>query len=53
MVSGEGVSLMKAEGKGKIYLADNGKKVRILHLNNESIFVNGNDVLAIENTLFV
>jgi uncharacterized protein (AIM24 family) len=51
MVSGEGVSLMKAEGKGKIYLADNGKKVRILHLNNESIFVNGNDVLAIENTL--
>jgi uncharacterized protein (AIM24 family) len=51
MVSGEGLSLMKAEGKGKVYLADNGKKVRILNLNNESIFVNGNDVLAIENTL--
>lgn len=51
MVSGEGMSLMKAEGKGKVYLADNGKKVRILHLKNESIFVNGNDVLAIENTL--
>jgi uncharacterized protein (AIM24 family) len=51
MVSGEGLSLMKAEGTGKIYLADNGKKVRILRLNNESIFVNGNDVLAIENSL--
>jgi uncharacterized protein (AIM24 family) len=51
MVSSEGMTLMKAEGNGKIYLADNGKKVRILYLQNESIFVNGNDVLAIENTL--
>lgn len=51
MLSGEGMTLMKAEGTGKLYLADNGKKVRILHLNNETIFVNGNDVLAIENTL--
>jgi uncharacterized protein (AIM24 family) len=51
MVSGEGLSLMKAEGRGKVYLADNGKKVRILHLQNESIFVNGNDVLAIESSL--
>jgi uncharacterized protein (AIM24 family) len=51
MVSGEGLSLMKAEGRGKIYLADNGKKVRILHLQDESIFVNGNDVLAIESSL--
>jgi uncharacterized protein (AIM24 family) len=51
MVSGEGMTLMKAEGKGKVYLADSGKKVRILHLSNESIFVNGNDVLAIESTL--
>lgn len=51
MLSGEGLSLMKAEGKGKVYLADNGKKVRVLRLDGESIFVNGNDVLAIENTL--
>lgn len=51
MLSGEGMTLMKAEGTGRLYLADNGKKVRILHLDNETIFVNGNDVLAIENTL--
>jgi uncharacterized protein (AIM24 family) len=50
-VSGEGITLMKAEGKGKVYLADHGKKVRILHLNNESIFVNGNDVLAVDKNL--
>jgi uncharacterized protein (AIM24 family) len=51
MVSGEGMTLMKAEGKGKLYLADKGKKVRILNLENETIFINGNDVLAIEDTL--
>lgn len=44
--TGEGASLMKANGQGKLYLADNGKKVIILDLKNESIFVNGNDLLA-------
>lgn len=51
MVSGEGMTLMKAEGTGKLYLADNGKRVRILNLENETIFINGNDVLAIQDTL--
>jgi uncharacterized protein (AIM24 family) len=50
-VSGEGMKLMKAEGKGKVLLADHGKKVRVLQLNKESIFVNGNDVLAIDKNL--
>ena len=44
--TGEGAALMKANGSGKLYLADNGKKVIILDLKNESIFVNGNDLLA-------
>ncbi|KGP91045.1 hypothetical protein N780_17430 [Pontibacillus chungwhensis BH030062] len=46
--SGEGASLMKADGNGKLYLADQGKKITILHLNNEAITVNGNDLLAFE-----
>ena len=50
-VSGEGMTLMKVEGQGRVYLADAGKKVTLLRLNNESIFVNGNDVLAIESTI--
>jgi uncharacterized protein (AIM24 family) len=50
-VSGEGASLMKASGQGRLYLADSGKTVRILRLENESIFVNGNDLLAFEPTL--
>lgn len=48
-ISGEGTSLMIASGSGKLYLADEGKKVKIIKLQNEAIFVNGNDVLALED----
>lgn len=44
--TGEGARLTKAEGRGKLYLADEGKKVTILQLTGQSLFVNGNDVLA-------
>jgi uncharacterized protein (AIM24 family) len=50
-VTGEGVSLTKAEGTGKLYLADSGKKISILNLDNQSIFVNGNDLLAFEESI--
>jgi uncharacterized protein (AIM24 family) len=51
VVSGEGTKLTKASGNGMLYLADTGKKITILQLNNESIFVNANDVLAFEASL--
>lgn len=47
-VSGEGARLTKAEGQGKLYLADQGKKITILNLQNETIVVNGQDLLAFE-----
>jgi uncharacterized protein (AIM24 family) len=47
-VSGEGMVLMKMEGQGRVYLADAGKKITLLRLDNETIFANGNDVLALE-----
>lgn len=50
-ISGEGTSLMHATGTGKLYLADEGKKVKIIKLQNESVFVNGNDVLALEDNI--
>ena len=50
-LTGEGSRLTKAEGRGAVYLADVGKKVSILHLEREAIYVNGNDVLAFEETL--
>jgi len=48
-LTGEGTQLTKAEGEGKVYLADAGKKVTILELEDDAIFVNANDVLAFED----
>ncbi|TQD25372.1 AIM24 family protein [Methanolobus vulcani] len=50
-VTGEGVTLTKAEGTGKVYLADGGKKISILNLKDEAIYVNGNDLLAFEESI--
>lgn len=50
-VSGEGTKLTKAQGHGRVYLADEGKKISIINLQNDTIFVNGNDVLAFEQNI--
>lgn len=50
-LSGEGAQLMKANGNGKLYVADSGKKITILDLEGESIFINGNDLLAFQDGL--
>ncbi|MGJ8726532.1 MAG: AIM24 family protein [Roseibacillus sp.] len=50
-VSGEGMQITYADGNGKLYLADSGKKVSIIKLNGESLYVNGNDMLAFESSL--
>jgi uncharacterized protein (AIM24 family) len=47
-MTGEGMSLMKAEGQGDLYLADYGADVVILNLNGESLSVNGKNVLAFD-----
>ncbi|WP_409301264.1 AIM24 family protein [Peribacillus sp. SCS-155] len=49
--TGEGTSLMKASGKGKLYLADQGKKISILMMNGDTISINGNDLLAFEPSI--
>lgn len=49
--TGEGASIMKATGQGKLYVADQGKKISILNLADESICINGNDLLAFESRL--
>jgi len=50
-LTGEGTRLTKANGQGTMYLADEGKSIQVLQLNGESIFVNGNDLLAFEPAL--
>ncbi|QKS70045.1 AIM24 family protein [Paenalkalicoccus suaedae] len=47
----EGEDLMKAEGRGTLFLADDGKKITILELENDQITINGNDILAFEPTI--
>lgn len=51
IITGEGASLMKITGIGKVYLASQNKKVFVFHLNNQSITVNGNDILAFDSNL--
>jgi uncharacterized protein (AIM24 family) len=50
-VSGEMVPLSKIEGQGVCYLADNAKNITILRLQGETINVNGNDLLAFEESV--
>jgi len=50
-VSSEGTTMMKATGTGRVYVADLAKKIRVLYLENEAIHVNGNDILAHEESL--
>jgi uncharacterized protein (AIM24 family) len=48
--TGEGTPVMNVEGEGQVFLADQGKKVHVLHLDSdESITINGEDVLAFES----
>ncbi|KAF2077628.1 hypothetical protein CYY_001091 [Polysphondylium violaceum] len=50
-LSSEGTSLMTASGQGCVYVADRGRSIKVLRLDNESIFIKGNDVLAHEATI--
>ena len=50
-VSGEGARFTKATGQGRLYLADAGKTIQILRLENQALVVNGNDLLAFEPSL--
>ena len=50
-LTGEGAKLTKAEGRGQVYLADDGKKLTVLDLREEQVVVNGEDLIAFEPTL--
>ena len=50
--TGEKSPMMEASGTGKLFLADQGKRVQILDLDEgEDISVNGNDILAFEDSV--
>ena len=50
-LTGEGVPLMRVSGNGDVFLADDASEIHVLALDNESITVNGRNVLAFDPTL--
>ena len=50
-VSSEMEPLAKIEGQGVCYLADQGKEITVLRLTGDGLNVNGNDLLAFEDTV--
>ena len=50
-VTGEGGNLTKASGEGRVYLADQGKKITVLKLQGDSVYVNGRDLLALQTSV--
>ena len=47
-MTGEGAALMKMEGTGEVFLADLAQDIQLLKLDNESITVNGANLLAFD-----
>ena len=50
-ITGEGAPIMKCTGDGLLYLADYGADVVPVYLNNESLSVNGSNLLAFDANL--
>jgi uncharacterized protein (AIM24 family) len=48
-LTGEGTPLMSLDGNGRVYLADQKKKVSLFDLSGEAVSVNGNDLLAFDD----
>jgi uncharacterized protein (AIM24 family) len=48
-VSGEGTQLMKISGSGEVFLADQAQDVHLIYLENDSITVNGPNLLAFDS----
>ncbi len=47
-VSGEGTKLMKVEGSGEVFLADQAQDIHLIKLDNDRITCNGANVLAFD-----
>ena len=47
-VTGEGTTLMKMSGTGEVFLADTAQDIHLIYLENDSITVNGPNLLAFD-----
>ncbi len=45
-VTGEGVDMMTCSGQGELFLADSASEIQVMYLENDTISVNGNNIMA-------
>lgn len=50
-LTGEGMSLMKVTGKGDVFFADDAQEIHLINLENDTLTVNGRNVLAFDSGL--
>ncbi|MDO9397520.1 MAG: AIM24 family protein [Herbiconiux sp.] len=50
-VTGEGLPLMKVTGQGDVFFADDAMEIHLVNLENDSLTVNGSNVLAFDSAL--
>lgn len=50
-ITGEGVPLMQCVGQGDLFLADGASDIQVMYLDNDTVSVNGANVLAFSNTI--
>ena len=50
-VTGEGVTMMTCSGSGELFVADEASEIQIMYLENDSLSVNGNNVLAFSSSI--
>lgn len=49
--TGEGAEMMHATGSGELFVAEDAKDVHVLHLENDTISVNGSNILAFNDSI--
>jgi uncharacterized protein (AIM24 family) len=50
-VTGEGVPLMRCQGRGDVFFANNADEIHLVRLDGDALSVNGQNILAFESTL--
>jgi uncharacterized protein (AIM24 family) len=50
-LTGEGLPLMRVTGQGDLFLADDAAEIHLIHLEGDSVTVNGRNVLAFDPSL--
>jgi uncharacterized protein (AIM24 family) len=50
-MTGEGVPIMNVTGSGEVFLADQAAEIQVMYLDNDQVWVNGANVLAVSGSI--